>query len=45
MNGGTGAHEFQLLWVDWADYIVSFYEEAGYERLIFPSNEKKMEYA
>ncbi len=32
------------LWINWRDQIVSFHEEAGYEKLEFSSNEEKLEY-
>ena len=34
----------QAVWINWKEHILSFHEEAGYERLEFASNEEKMEY-
>lgn len=45
MDSDTGAQEFQVLWIDWANHIVSFHEENGFERLEFSSKEEKMAYA
>ena len=44
MEDGTAAQMPQTVWIDWRDHILSFHEEAGYERLEFPSNEEKMAY-
>lgn len=44
MDNDTGAQEVPSLWINWVDHIVSFHEEAGYERLEFPSNEERMAY-
>lgn len=44
MDDETGTQMLPSLWIDWAEHIVSFHEEAGYERLEFPSQEEKMEY-
>lgn len=44
MEDGIGAQELPLLWIDWTEHVVSFHEEAGFERLEFPSHEEKMEY-
>lgn len=45
MDDDTGTQQLQSLWIDWADHIVSFHQEDGYERLDFSSNEEKMDYA
>lgn len=44
MDDDTEAETFQPLWVDWTERIISFHQEAGYERLEFSSNEEKMAY-
>lgn len=44
MDEGTGVQTLPALWIDQNDHIVSFHEEAGYERLEFASNEEKMNY-
>lgn len=44
MDDDTEAQTFQPLWIDWTERIISFHEEAGYERLEFSSNEEKMAY-
>lgn len=41
MDDDTEAETFQPLWVDWTERIISFHQEAGYERLEFSSNEEK----
>ena len=41
MDDDTGTQQLQSLWIDWADHIVSFHQEDGYERLDFSSNEEK----
>lgn len=44
MDDSAGIQELQALWVNWAEHIVSFHEEAGYERLEFSSSAEKMDY-
>jgi len=44
MDDGIGGHKLQLLWIHWSDHIISFHEEAGYERKEFSSSEEKMDY-
>lgn len=44
MDDDTGAQTLQSLWINWADHIVSFHAEDGYERIEFSSSEEKMEY-
>ena len=44
MDDGIGTKNTQLLWIHWSDHVISFHEEAGYERLEFPTYEEKMEY-
>ena len=45
MEDGTGTQPLLWLWIDWTEQIVSFHEEAGYEKLTFSSVEEKMDYA
>lgn len=45
MEDGVGAQALPLLWINWTEQIVSFRKEDGYERLEFPSDEEKLEYA
>lgn len=44
LDDGIGTKNTQLLWIHWSNHVISFHEEAGYERLEFPTYEKKMEY-
>ena len=44
MEDGTGTQAVQFLWISRTERIVSFHEEAGYDRLEFLSNKEKMEY-
>lgn len=44
MDDGIGTKNTQLLWIHWSDHVISFHEEAGYERLEFYTYEEKMEY-
>lgn len=44
MDDGIDTKNTQLLWIHWSDHVISFHEEAGYERLEFPTYEKKMGY-
>lgn len=44
MEDDTAAQMPEALWIDRREQIISFHEEAGYERLEFPSVEEKMEY-
>lgn len=44
MDDGIGTKTPQLLWINWANHIVSFHEEAGFERLEFSTYEEKMDY-
>ena len=44
MEDDTGAETTQVIWINRADRILSFHQEAGYERLEFSSNEEKMDY-
>lgn len=41
MDDGIGTKNTQLLWIHWSNHVISFHEEAGYERLEFPTYEKK----
>lgn len=45
MDKDQEAANFPSLWIDWTEHIVSFHEEDGYERLDFPSKDKKLDYA
>ena len=44
MDDGIVTKNTQLLWIHWSNHVISFHEESGYERLEFPTYEKKMEY-
>ena len=44
MDDDTDTKTLPFLWVDWAGHILSFHKVAGYERLVFSSNEEKMKY-
>lgn len=44
MEDDTGNPMREPLWIDRREQIISFHEEAGYEKLEFPSVEEKMEY-
>lgn len=41
MDDGIGTKNTQLLWIHWSNHVISFHEESGYERLEFPTCEKK----
>ena len=41
MDDGIGTKNTQLLWIHWSDHVISFHEEAGYERLEFTTYEKQ----
>lgn len=44
MDDGIGMKNTQLLWIHWSNHVISFHEEAGYERLEFSTYEEKMEF-
>lgn len=44
MEDDTDKRTKEPLWIDRREQIISFHEEAGYEKLEFPSVEEKMEY-
>ncbi len=44
MEDGTGAQAPQSIWINWAERILSFHAEEGYERLEFSSKREKMDY-
>lgn len=44
MEDDTETQESQPLWINWADQIISFHAEVGYQQLEFSSKEEKMEY-
>ena len=45
MDDDTDTQALQAIRIDWENHIVSFHEEAGYERLEFSTKEEKMDYA
>ena len=44
MDGDIGATAPQAIWINWTDHILSFHQEAGFERLDFLSSQEKMNY-
>lgn len=44
MDDGIQAQGPHWIWIHWADRIVSFHPEDGYERLEFPSGRELMDY-
>lgn len=46
MSEETGATGPYTLWINWTDRIVSFtaVQGSGFEPMVFPSNEEKMDY-
>lgn len=33
------------IWVDWENRVISFSEESGFEKLMFPTHEEKLKFA